>query len=246
VTAAITFDFHNTLVRCDAWFELEVRSLPAVVAGSLSARSDLPDAETLTTAYRGLRSEIIAHGHELDAVDGVQETFRRAGADVSPVEIRQIIDEVMAEAMEEAELLPGAESTLGYLRDCRVPLGIISSAVHHQSLVWALGRLGVAEAFTAVISSARAGYYKSRPEIYEYAMGALGAWAERSVHVGDSFRFDHLAGQRAGLATVWLRENDAEARGDGAAPDLELTTLEGAGPGILALFESRQGEPRAN
>jgi FMN phosphatase YigB (HAD superfamily) len=97
-----------------------------------------------------------------------------------------------------------------------------------------------------VISSARAGYYKSRPEIYEYAMGTLGARAERSVHVGDSFRFDHLAGQRAGLATVWLREHDAEAREDGAAPDLELTTLEGAGPGILALFESRQGEPRAN
>ena len=25
---AITFDFHNTLIHCDPWFELEVRTLP--------------------------------------------------------------------------------------------------------------------------------------------------------------------------------------------------------------------------
>jgi len=26
--SAITFDFHNTLIRCDPWFDLEVAGLP--------------------------------------------------------------------------------------------------------------------------------------------------------------------------------------------------------------------------
>ena len=244
MSAAITFDFHNTLVRCEKWFELEIRTLPAVVAQHLPAHASLPDAEILTSAYHGLRTEIIGHGHEVEAADGVQETFRRVGATVSPIEIRSIIDHVMAEAMEEAELLPGAKSTLRHLSDNAVPLGVVSSAVHHQSIEWALGRLGVADEFQAVISSARAGFYKSRPEIYDYALGALGARAERSVHVGDSYRFDHLAGQRAGLATVWLREARSEAVTDSVEPDLELSTLEGAGPDILALFKRRQDVPR--
>jgi HAD superfamily hydrolase (TIGR01509 family) len=246
VSAAITFDFHNTLVRCDQWFQLEIRTLPAVVAGHLSTRRIIPDASTLTAAYRGLRAEIMAHGREVDAVDGVQETFRRAGATVTSAEIRPIIDEVMATAMEEAELLPGAQSTISFLRDNGVPLGVVSSAVHHQSLEWALSRLGVAQEFLAVVSSARAGFYKSRPEIYNCALETLGARPERSVHVGDSYRFDHLAGQQAGLATVWLRDTAAEARGDGIAPDLELTTLEGAGPDIFTLFRSRRGDQRAD
>ena len=32
---AITFDFHNTLIRCDPWFDLEVAGLPGEVSHAL-------------------------------------------------------------------------------------------------------------------------------------------------------------------------------------------------------------------
>lgn len=246
MSGAITFDFHNTLVRCDRWFDLEVRSLPRVVSKALAGNGYLVASDELAIAYRALRAEIIEHGRELDAVDGVAEAFRRLGATVDPAEIEPIIDATMREALAETELLPGAESTIRFLTGNGVPIGIVSSAVHHQFLEWALSKLGVAEVFDAVVSSASAGYYKSRPEIYAIALDKLGARAARSVHIGDSYRFDHLAGQSAGLATVWLRDETADWPRNGSAPNLELTTLEGAGPPLLDLFRLRQGSPGAD
>lgn len=246
MTAAVTFDFHNTLVRCDRWFDLEVRSLPVVVHQALFARATLTQNDALIEAYRKLRSEVIAHGREMDAVNCVAETYRRIGLSVAPTELQPIVDAVMAEALEEAELLPGVRSTLQFLRSHSVRLGIVSSAVHHLFLEWALERFDVADAFDVVVSSARAGYYKSRREIYDYALDSLGANANRSVHVGDSYRFDHLAARDIGLATVWIREPSSVGTQIGSIPDLELTTLEGAGPEILALFQSRQGNSSAD
>jgi FMN phosphatase YigB (HAD superfamily) len=152
----------------------------------------------------------------------------------------------MRDALEGAELLPGVQSTLQFLRSHSVSMGIISSAVHHSFLDWALERFNVADAFDVVVSSARAGFYKSRREIYDYALDALGARADRSVHVGDSYRFDHLAARELGLATVWIRETRAVPGQNGSQPDLELATLEGAGPEILALLQNRPGQSSAD
>ena len=246
MSAAVTFDFHNTLVRCDRWFELEVRTLPMVVHQKLADGRHVAGASGLTECYRALRAEIIEHGREMDAADGVRETFRRAGLPIDPTEIEAIIDAAMTEALDEAELLPGVEATVRYLKSREVRLGIVSSAVHHRFLEWALARFGVADAFEVIITSARAGYYKSRREIYDLALDALGAVAEHSVHVGDSYRFDHLASKGVGFATVWLRDPSDVEKQAGPAPDLELTTLEGAGPALWQLLECRKANSHAD
>jgi FMN phosphatase YigB (HAD superfamily) len=80
---AITFDFHNTLIHCDPWFDLEVTELPAEVARALlgagHAQFGADRRTEMTAVYRALRAEIIAHGNELDATAGVLETFNRMG-----------------------------------------------------------------------------------------------------------------------------------------------------------------------
>lgn len=246
MTGAITFDFHNTLVRCDHWFELEVRTLPVVVLKELDGSVGQVDTADLTDAYRELRLDIIAHGRELDAVSGVYEAFRRIGVSVSPSIIGPIIDCAMLKAVDKAELMPGVRGTLLYLASSGARLGVVSSAVHHKFLEWALSRLGIADTFSAIVSSALTGFYKSRPEIYDCALAALGATAGQSVHVGDSYRFDHLTGKEAGLATVWLNPPSNIRPPDGAKPDLELVSLEGAGPSLLTLLDRRQRDARAN
>jgi putative hydrolase of the HAD superfamily len=96
---------------------------------------------------------------------------------------------------------------------------------------------GLRSSFAVVVTSASAGYYKSRPEIYWHAAALLGAAAARTVHVGDSYRFDVAGARRAGMRTVWLRRDPAAVDGDGGPPDLMVESLEGAAGSILGLVE---------
>ena len=67
---------------------------------------------------------------------------------------------------------------------------------------------GIAAAFTTVVTSASAGFYKSRPEIYLHAAEQLGVVPQPMVHVGDSLRFDVGGASRAGMGTVWLQHRE--------------------------------------
>ena len=234
--AAITFDFHNTLIRCDPWFDLEVSRLPAEVARALEASANsIPTtlkSAVLTDTYCALRSEIIAHGNELDAIEGVLETFRRLGVTVSVDEIAEIVDSLFRPLVRSSVVVDGVKDTLEHLRSRDVLIGVVSSAVHHDFLEWTLDHHGLSRYFDDVVTSASSGFYKSRPEIFLTACDRLGTSPEQTVHVGDSFRFDHLGGYAAGLRTVWINHAGDYRAESGPEPTLELTSLVGAGPRI--------------
>ena len=236
----LTFDFHNTLAHCDPWFELEVRSLPRSVIERLAIRHTL-DPDAIDETYRDLRKRVVATGLEVDANDGVVEVLDRLGLGASRPEIARTVDALMAEALEAMVPVAGAAGTVRHLHAEGVPLGIVSSAVHHDSLDWTLDRLGLASCFQAVVTSARSGYYKSTPAIYDYALATLGGTAGLSVHVGDSLRWDVAIAQQAGIKAVWLQTPGKEVFSTGpvdASPDLTLLTLDGAGPLLGDLLAS--------
>jgi HAD superfamily hydrolase (TIGR01549 family) len=241
--SAVTFDFHNTLIRCDPWFDLEVKDLPSEVARALtesgSSIAGTVTGQELTDTYRGLRSEIISHGHELDAVEGVAETFRRIGLHVDIAAITEIVDSKFRALVPASSLMPGVRQTLAHLHEQGIPIGIVSSAVHHEFLEWTLAYHGLRGYLADVVTSASCGFYKSRPEIYYTACERLGSDPASTIHVGDSFRFDHLCGQAAGLRTVLISEHDPSDAINEAAPSLKLTTLVGAGPSIFELTLAR-------
>ncbi len=231
--SAITFDFHNTLIRCDRWFDLEVAGLPGEVADALASLGGglpLQQRQQLTDTYRALRAEIIAHGNELDATDGVLETFARLGYVVRRDVVRPIVDSLFLPLVAESEVIEGVRETLAHLAELGFAIGVVSSAVHHDFLEWTLEHHDLRSYLADVTTSASSGYYKSRPEIFRAACEHLGATPERTVHVGDSFRFDHLGGSAAGLRTVWLNQSGIERPTGEPSPDLELASLVGAGP----------------
>jgi FMN phosphatase YigB (HAD superfamily) len=239
---AVTFDFHNTLIRCDAWFDMEVKKLPFEVARRLHSAGNWPSSHpgepALTAAYRALRTEIIEHGQELDSSEGVLETFRRVGVTVRRELITPIIDHLFAALVEQSSVVDGARESLAHLRDQGIRIGVVSSAVHHDFLESALQHHHLHHFLEEIVTSASSGFYKSRPEIYEVAFASLRAPLAQSVHVGDSFRFDHLAGMKAGLQTVWLNETGEDLPANQPEPTLTLNTLVGAGPRIHALLAS--------
>ncbi len=243
---AITFDFHNTLAACPEWFELEVRHLPSAFLRWRSERDGQVLAPVLLeesdSRYRQLRQEIIGHGNELTAEACLDIVFGGMGLEVSQDDLRMGVRHLMSEALTGATPIPGAVETVQELHLVGVPLGIVSSAVYHPFLEWTLELFGIQEAFLAIVTSASAGFYKSRSELYEHAAATLGASPARMVHVGDSLRFDVGGASRAGMGTVWLREKRVTTEEPAIEPDLTLTTLESAAPQILALLESRQSE----
>ena len=236
----VTFDFHNTLVRCDAWFDLEVRMLPGRVLDLLEYSNVLArgsvDPIRLESAYRTLRAEIIEHGRELDAVAGTIEAFARVGKSLEPSAIRDHVDSLFRSLVPDSVLVDGANETVSWLAHHGIRVAVISSAVHHDFLEWSLTHHGIRDHLTLINTSASTGYYKSNPEIYRRTFAELGVRPDRVLHVGDSYRFDHIAGLAAGARTVWLNEGGIPVPESTTPPARELSTLLGAGPILQAML----------
>ena len=241
---AITFDFHNTLATCPEWFELEVRRLPAAFLKLWSeqhGRVVTPEQEgTADQIYRQLRAEIIDHGNELTAADCLEKVFADIQLPVPRSEIETGIESIMLSVLDEAAPVEGAVETVRAIHAAGIPVGVVSSAVYHPFLEWTLDKFGISDAIQIIVTSASAGFYKSRPEIYWHAAELLRAEPERMVHVGDSLRFDVGGAARAGYGTVWLQRDGAERTADGPTPNLTLRTLLHSFPQIIDVLQTRQ------
>lgn len=238
----VTFDFHDTLVSCDRWFELEVRTLPWDVILNL----DIPEVErpgrpAVLSAYRDLRAEVIRTGDEINSYDSVEHTFDMVGFSAGADDVRSAVDRLMERALHSARLVPGARLLVTDLHRRGTRLAVISSAIHHDFLRSALDRFSIAGCFDRIVTSASSGYYKSNPEIYRTTIDGLGGHLPHCVHVGDSLRWDVGSAQKIGIKTVWLDRDGGAKPWNGAplpVPDLRVESLVGASEVILDLLEA--------
>lgn len=241
----VTFDFHNTVAHCDPWFDLEIRDLPAAVLRDLGDRRLVDTSDSLATdvtaAYRSLRRAVMEIGIEKDALTCVQEVFAGLHIDTPIEAIPPSIDRLMRGCLPDLSPVPGAVDTISALIDHNVPVGIVSSAVYHPFLEWALEEFGLLERLAFVATSASIGYYKSDPRIYHHAYELASATIHLGVHVGDSPRWDIATAQDAGLGTVLYTApgtNRPELPHD-IHPDVTLDSLVGADAPILELLHER-------
>jgi 2-haloalkanoic acid dehalogenase type II len=242
LTVAVTIDFHDTLFICDDWFALEVRDLPAKYLDWQSARDGVPVDDDLrqriTAEYRALRHSIIESGIEIDATENVLRVCRTLGIYPNRDDVASAVDQLMSGMLASAHPRPGAVELMRTLKAAGIPLGIVSNAIHQPFLEWALEASGMSDLFDSVLTSARAGFYKSRPEIYLQAAKELGVAPEAIIHIGDSPRFDVAGAARAGMRTVWL-DLSHEPVGD-CVPDLTITHLAGLAPLLFDSFQLRR------
>lgn len=235
---AVTIDFHNTLARCDEWFEIEVRTL---VPGFLTWWADMADevvddalhADAIT-AYRQLRRAVIDSGIERDAADCLVSVTRDLGFSFPDSDIASGLEAIMRPTLELVEPQPGAVDMVKHLNALGIPVGIVSSAVYHPFLEWTVEKFGLAEDIGVILSSASCGHYKSRPLIYEVAAQALGGEPASCVHIGDSLEYDVRSAGLAGMRTVWVNSDGASP--NGVTPDLTVSTLEGLAPRLIKQF----------
>ena len=101
------------------------------------------------------------------------------GADLDPGEFAPAYVDALV-----FRLVPGARDALDALRAGGLVLACVGN--WDMTLAAVLERLGVADRFEAIVSSAVAGAEKPDPAIFRFALERLGVPAERAVHIGDS------------------------------------------------------------
>ena len=95
------------------------------------------------------------------------------------------------------ELIAGVREALDVLVEARLVLACVGN--WDVTLESHLDRLGIADRFAVIVSSAAAGVEKPDPRIFRLVLDRLGASPERALHIGDS-NADRVGAQAAGLA----------------------------------------------
>lgn len=107
---------------------------------------------------------------------------------------------------------PDARPALEELRRRGLRLGIISN------FAWRLpdlvAGLGLADRFELILTSARAGYRKPRPEIFEQALVRAGVAPDRALYVGDDPECDEAGARAVGIRSLLIDRRRAPASTD--------------------------------
>lgn len=118
-------------------------------------------------------------------------------------------------------VFPDVIPALDAMRDEGLRLGVVSN--WGWTAPELLHLLELASHFEVLAISARVGYQKPHPAIFQHALDLLEAAPDEAIHVGDDPEADVAGARRAGIAPVLIvREHrrasvpDPEARGEGA------------------------------
>ena len=222
---AVLCDFHNTLVRGDAWLRLEIDTLPRAVIGRLVADGALPPEAGTKAGLRAadqaqaaVRQEARESGREVDAVTGARRVLDALGWAVDPAAVHAAVDAAERACLAETVLVPGARAAVAALAGAGLRLAVVSNAAYPLFVQWGLDRHGLTPFFALVGTSAALGYYKSDPRLYAAVLDQLGVTPAEAVHVGDHWRWDVQGAQAAGLRAIWYHPPGAAVPLGGPPP----------------------------
>ncbi len=160
------------------------------------------DASASQAAFRQLRADLAA------------DRIRAAGATDEPA-LREagrraaLLEEEAARYVLFADTLPAMERLAG----AGVNSIIVSN--HIWTLMEIIAELGIGDRFVSVISSARCGYRKPHPEIFNAALRLTGIPASETLMVGDSLSADVRGAEAAGMRAVLIQRDASSQRPEG-------------------------------
>ncbi len=123
------------------------------------------------------------------------------------------------------ELYPEVLETLAELRARDYRLAIISNWSWHLPAL--CDALGLSPYFEQIFTSARVGYAKPNPRIFQYALEKMEIRPNQGLHIGDSLLADVEGANSVGLASLWLVRPEEQPLYDEQA--LKLTSFQATG-----------------
>ena len=220
---AILFDYGGTLATAvrpaDALAQAyrDMSSLLGTGADMVAAACADVDA-TLHPQRAGLR--------ELVHADVMRDALARRGIIADPRVIDAALEREQSAWAEGIRLRPSARECLAAAQARGLRIGVVSNAPYRAaSMRKQLEIVGIDRFFDAVILSSEVGWRKPAPQIFEAALGALGAPARSTLMVGDSLREDVEGARGLRMRTLLLCDHN-EAVANTTVSCSELSELE--------------------
>lgn len=220
---AVTFDFWNTIARVPTGAMTEARE--RAVAAACESNDVAVEAELLTRSLEQLGLDwerSWAKGHHLHPREAAESLVRALGVEGAA---REMVAEAFLGAGREVELelAPDIGASLEALRGREIRLGIVCDVGFSggELLRELLDREGLLGHFSGWAFSDEVGHYKPAPQIFEAALGALGAEPASALHVGDLRRTDVAGAAAHGMRTARYRGMNDEGDSD-AGPEAEF------------------------
>ena len=129
-----------------------------------------------------------------------------------------LVDEAFAvfdEVRNDVEIFPEAVPALLALKERFTLIALTNGNAD-------LEKIGISDLFDGHVNAAMAGAAKPARPIFDAAVEAGGAGAERTLHVGDHPFYDVHGAREAGLRTVWVNRSGDEWPDEYAPPDVEV------------------------
>ncbi len=236
---AVLFDLFDTLV--DLHFsrlpitQIAGRKMPSTLLSQHEAivrRGHGVELEaflgTLRETDRELRESHLDQGIELPTRLRFSSLVARLGLD--DPDLPDILTKThMGKIQDVAETPAHHDEVLADLSR-RYRIGLCSNFSHTETALAILDEAALRPHFTALAVSETVGIRKPRPEIFAYALAALGTTAQHTVHVGDNLDADVRGASALGMRTIWIdrrvRDKGAALRAyDGPAPTWRVSDL---------------------
>jgi HAD superfamily hydrolase (TIGR01549 family) len=205
---AIFFDIGNTLFFYNYEF----------LSGFLAERFDVQLGPIqLAESHRAAQRELIEQGVLQKSHEEIWfATYRRWLANAGLDE--RMVEEVVAGIRKHpfnhlfwTRVDDGVPEMLDWFKERGFKMGVISNA--EGQIKRLLEHAGLDFKFDAIVDSGDLGITKPDAGIFRYALDAVGASAETSIHVGDLYDIDVLGARGAGMTPV-LVETTCPAAGD--------------------------------
>jgi putative hydrolase of the HAD superfamily len=205
---AVTFDYWNTIVRADAdqaSYRRAAWRLEYATAGHVV------DDEALREAFGSVWARHQAawiRNEQFTGQQAAQAAVDLLGRPVDAATRLRLVERFVTVGEEAGfGLCEGVAEVLTDLHDLGVQLGIVCDVgfTPASGLRRILERFGLLGCFAGSSFSDEVGWYKPAPEIFEHALGYLGARAHEAAHVGDLRRTDVAGARAVGMTSVRYR-----------------------------------------
>ncbi|MCX8072696.1 MAG: HAD family hydrolase [Candidatus Binatia bacterium] len=261
MTQAVLFDLFGTLVH----FSAEVTSLEAgqerwrramrwlaeAVAEQLPGCPFESFLEALSATTREIVGSRAPDYWEVPSVERFRRALRRLGVEGPRQQViaHELAETHMAHLVSGTAVDPCASAVLSELRRRGYRLGLVSNFDHAPAAYRTLERHGLRSAFDAVVISAAFGRRKPHPSIFLSALQSLGAKAEDSWFVGDTYEEDIVGALAAGIRALWLHpEPDPSTRAregsDASSPTVRTVSGLQAVPACIEAEQTLATTPR--
>jgi putative hydrolase of the HAD superfamily len=169
------------------------------------------DASASAHAFAAFKTALLADRLTLAGVQASDGLLQAAAARVYELDT----DPEMYRLYDDALPLLGALQARG------VAMAVLSN--HEWDLPSLVSGLGVGHYMASVVTSARVGYRKPHPKMFETVCGELGVAPAEALMVGDSVSADVRGAAGVGMAAVYLQRDGAKPAPDGVSTIRSLT-----------------------